>query len=448
LHARPRLFALTWPLFAELVLGFGVGLLGLWLAARESDAAAGAFALGNHLQGAFFLLFRIIGMGVSVVITQYLGAGNRSSADQTTRDALGATTWLGVLTGFVVFIGAEGLLIALNAPQPVLALGLPYLQMLAVALAFDAYNATMSSVMRAHMRTRDTVLTILATHVVHLLLCIPLMRGYGPIPPLGLAGFALAMALSRVFGMLAHLALWRWRLNLTPHWRDWWTVHWNRLGPVLHIGLPGAAESIAYRIAMLISVTVVAGMGTAQLATHSYAMQAMNVIVLFTVAIGFACEILVGHLIGAGRLREANRIVRKALLLALGVSFCIAVAAAATAPWTMQLFTKDPEIIAAATTLLWITVLLEPGRTCNIVVINALRATGDARFPVVAGVASMLIVMAGGSWFLGVYCGMGLIGVWIAYTADEGLRGATMALRWFKRGWLPHAIAARRRAVA
>jgi Na+-driven multidrug efflux pump len=47
-----------------------------------------------------------------------------------------------------------------------------------------------------------------------------------------------------------------------------------------------------------------------------------------------------------------------------------------------------------------------------------------------------------------VYCGLGLIGVWIAYAADEGLRGVTMALRWVKRGWLPHAVAARRRAAA
>ena len=53
---------------------------------------------------------------------------------------------------------------------------------------------------------------------------------------------------------------------------------------------------------MLVSVTVVAGLGTAQLATHSYAMQLMNVIVLVTVALGLAGEILVGHQAGAGYL--------------------------------------------------------------------------------------------------------------------------------------------------
>ena len=432
---------------AELVLGFGVGLFGLWLASRESDTASAAFALSNQVLGAFFLLFRIISMGVSVVITQNLGAGNVTGANDIARASLGASTWLGIGAALVVFFGAGPLLGLLNSPAPVLAIGEPYLKMLSLALLLDAYNASMASVMRAHLRTRDAMLNILSMHALHLLLCLPLMRGFGPIPAFGLPGFALAMAISRAFGVAIHLLLWRWRLHLMPTSRDWWVLRTERLGPVLHIGLPGAAENIAYRLAMLASLTAVAGMGTAQLATHTYASQVMNIIVLFTVSIGFAGEILVGHLIGAGQLHRANRIVRRSLFLGLVVSFLIAVGAAATAPWTLRLFTHDPDIIAAASTLLWITVLLEPGRTCNIVIINALRATGDARFPVVVGAFSMLLVMAGGSWLLGVHFKLGLVGVWIAYAADEWVRGLIMAARWFGHGWVPAAMATRRRVL-
>lgn len=447
IRQRPHLLALAWPLLAEMVLGFGVGLLGLWLASRESDASAAAFALANQLQGTFFLLFRVIGMGVSVVITQNLGAGNRAGAQATARAALGASSWLGLVTGLVVFFGAASLLALLNAPPAVLRLGQPYLQVLALALALDAFNASMASVMRAHMRTREVMFNILAMHGLHLLLCLPLMRGFGALPALGLVGFALAMVLSRIFGLLIHLALWRWRLQIIPQVRDWWIVRWQLLRPVLHIGLPGAAENVAYRLAMLVSVTVVAGLGSQALATQTYAFQLMNVVVLFSVSLGFAGEILVGHLIGAGHLRQAHRLLRKTLLWGLLMSFCMALLVAAGAPWALALFTQDAQIIAGATTLLWITVLLEPGRTCNVVIINALRATGDARFPVAAGAASMLLVMAGGSWLLGVHFKLGLVGVWIAYAADEWLRGLAMAARWFGRGWLASAVVTRRRVL-
>ncbi len=445
---RPRLVVLAWPLMAELVLGYGVGLLGLWLASRESDTASAAFALSNQVLGTFFLLFRIISMGVSVVITQNLGAGHVGGAHQVARASLGASTWLGLGAAIVVFTGAGPLLGFLDAPGPVQALGAPYLQMLAWALMLDAYNASMSAVMRAHLRTRDAMYNILAMHSLHLLLCLPLMRGFGPIPALGLPGFALAMAISRAFGMGVHLWLWKHRLHLLTHISDWWRLHLERLGPVLHIGLPGAAEAIAYRLAMLASLVVVSGIGTTALATHSYASQVMNLIVLFTVAIGFAGEILVGHMIGAGDLHKANRMVRRSLVLGLGVSFIIAVTVAATSSWSLRLFTQDPAIIAKAGTLLWITVLLEPGRTCNVVVINALRATGDARFPVMVGAVSMLLVMAGGSWLLGVHYGLGLVGVWIAYAADEWVRGLMMVARWVGHGWVGAARRTRRRVLA
>ncbi len=447
LQSRPRLLALAWPMLAEMVLGFAVGMLGLWLASRESDTSSAAFALANQLQAVFFLLFRVIGMGVSVVITQNLGAGNRQTAQATARAALGASSWLGLITALIVFTGAGALLELLNAPPAVLLLGRPYLQVLALALLLDAFNASMAAVMRAHLRTRDTMFNILAMHGVHLLLCLPLMRGFGAVPALGLVGFALAMALSRLFGLLVHLALWRWRLQIIPGAGDWWRLQRSLLRPVLQIGLPGAAENVAYRLAMLASVTVVAGMGSQSLATQTYAFQLMNVVVLFSVSLGFASEILIGHLIGAGQLQQAHRLLRKSLLWGLLMAVTMALLVALTAPWTLTLFTHDPQIIASATTLLWLTVLLEPGRTCNIVIINALRATGDARFPVAAGAASMLFVMAGGSWLLGVHFKLGLMGVWLAYCADEWLRGLTMAARWFGHGWVPSARATRRRVL-
>ncbi|HEX3141386.1 MAG TPA: MATE family efflux transporter [Rhizobacter sp.] len=444
---RPSLIELTWPLFAELVLGLVVGLVGLWLASRMSDTASGAFALSNHVQASFFLLFRIISMGVSVVITQNLGASNRAGADETARASLGASTWLGLGAGVSVAVFAAPLLRLLNAPDNVMPLAEPYLQVLSLALALDAFNASMGAVMRAHMHTRETLLNMMSMHSLHLAICWPLMTGIGPLPPLGLAGFAVAAAISRAFGVAFHLLLWRWRLQLVPHAHDWWRMRWKRLAPVLHIGLPGAAENIVYRVALLVTVALVARMGADALAVHSYTMQVMYFILVFGLAVGFASEILVGHLVGARQLHEAHRLVRKSLRWGLLVSTCVSFTAALTAPWTLRLFTHDPHIIDQATTLLWITVLLEPGRTFNLVVINALRAAGDARFPVAAGAASMVFVMAGGAWLLGVVLDLGLVGVWIAYAADEWLRGLIMCARWWRRGWVPAARATHRRVT-
>jgi Na+-driven multidrug efflux pump len=57
----------------------------------------------------------------------------------------------------------------------------------------------------------------------------------------------------------------------------------------------------------------------------------------------------------------------------------------------------------------------------------------------------MAIVLAGGSWLLGMHFGLGLTGLFIAYATDEWIRGLLMWRRWSVQAWVPHARAARRR---
>lgn len=435
----PRLFALAWPLFLELLLGIGVGVVGTLLAARISDSAGGAFALANHVAATLFMLFRIIGAGVGVVLAQNLGAGRRSTADAVARAALGASSWIGLSAGGAAFLAAAPLLGLMKAPPEVLPLALPLLQVLAPLMLLDAWNASMGAVLRAHLRAREALAVTLAMHGLHLLLMWPLMRAFG------LPGFALALLAARLLGFALHLLLWRTRLALRPRLPDFWRLPRAELAAVAHIGLPGAAENIAYRLGFMVSVAVAGALGAQALATQAYAMQIIHLVLLFGLATGLSVETVVGHLIGAGRLHEAHRVVKRALLRGLAASVAVATGAALAGPWLLRGFTQDEQIIAAAVTLLWWTVLLEPGRTFNLVVINGLRAAGDARYPVVAGALSMLLVLAGGSWLLGWQLGLGLPGVWLAYVADEWLRGLLMWRRWLRLRWLPHARASRRR---
>jgi putative MATE family efflux protein len=441
----PHLFALAWPLFLELLLGISVGVAGTALAARLSDASGGGFALANHVVGMLFILFRIVGAGVGVVVTQNLGAGRREAADRVARAALAASTWVGGFTALAALLGAAPLLRLLNAPPEVLPLALPLLMALAPAMLLDAWNASMAGVMRAHLRARDTLVVMVVMHTTHLALALPLMLGLGGWPGLGLPGFALALVVSRTLGLGLHVWLWHVRLGLDPRWPDWWQLRRTELAAMAHIGLPGAAENIAYRMGFMVSVAVAGSLGAQALATQAYAQQFIHLVLLFGLATGLSVETVVGHLVGAGKLHEAHRLVRRALARGLAVSVLVATAMALAGPWLLRLFTQDPQIVAAAGVLLWWTVLLEPGRTFNLVVINALRATGDARYPVLAGAASMLIVLAGGSWLLGSYLGLGLPGVWMAYIADEWIRGLLMWRRWAQHKWVPHARASRKR---
>jgi len=134
-------------------------------------------------------------------------------------------------------------------------------------------------------------------------------------------------------------------------------------------------------------------------------------------------------------LNAASHQLLRSLRVGAVIAIAVAVVVAVLSPWLRALFTKDPVIIATGVLLMRIGIILEPGGVFNLVVINALRATGDARYPVLVGALSMWGVLAFCSWLLGTYFGLGLLGVWIAMIADKWLRGLLMYRRWKQRKW-------------
>jgi putative MATE family efflux protein len=441
--SRPRITPIAGPILGEFLVGISVAMAGLWMASQISDAAAGAFGMSQQVLESLFVLFRVLAIGVGVVTTQALGGQRHEAARRTALVGLGASTWAGLLAALCVVFGDEFILDVLNAPDEILPLAGPYLQLLAPALLLEAYNLTMASILRAHLHARQSLQIMVAMHGTHLLLAVPLMLGVGEWGGLGLYGYALALIVSRALGLLLHLWMWRRLMTLTPQSRDWWSVPWQFLKPVLRIGLPGATVELVYRIAFMVSLATTAKLGVAALATHSYTLQTLKYVLLVSMSIGWACEIMVGRLVGSGDLRTAHQLVTKGLRNGILASGSLAIVAALGAPWIMRAFTKDPAIIQAAQTLLFIAIALETGRAFNLIVNGALRAAGDVIYPVAAGVVSLVLVLGVGSYYLG--RAYGLPGIFIAYAADEWIRGLLLQARWAWLGWLPHARNTQRR---
>ena len=444
--SRPRLNTIAGPILGEFLLAMTVVMAGLWLASHTSDAAAGAFGLAQQVLETLLVVFRVLAIGLGVVITQALGSGQPAVAQRAAMVALGAGTWSGLLVVATVLSCNQAALDLLNVPDAVQSLASPFLMLLAPAMLLDAYNLSLAAILRAHLHARDSLRVMVAMHAVHLLIAIVLMRGIGDWNGIGLNGYALGMIVSRALGLALHLGLWRRRLGLVPRWRDWWTVPLPVLAPVLHIGLPAAATEMVYRLGFMVSLAATARLGVAALAAHSYTLQLLKYVLLVSMAIGWACEIMVGRLVGAGDLDSADRLVRKGVRNGLLASGGFALAVALGAPWLLRVFTRDPAIIAAAQTLLWLSLGLETGRVFNLVLTGALRATGDVIVPAGASMVSMALVMGVGSYWLSRF--FGLPGIWVAYAFDEWVRGLVLLARWYSRGWLGHARDTQRRIRA
>jgi Na+-driven multidrug efflux pump len=106
----------------------------------------------------------------------------------------------------------------------------------------------------------------------------------------------------------------------------------------------------------------------------------------------------------------------------------------------VSIFTDIPEIHSLVCDLLLYSILIEFGRTLNLIYVGALKGAGNVKFPVFYGIVSMWIIMVLGSYILGLKMGMGLIGFRLAIGAEETSRGVVMLLRWKSRRWQKYAL--------
>jgi putative MATE family efflux protein len=430
---HPRLLTVVAPLLVESILGLAIGVIGTLLASRVSDTAGAAFGLSNQIWGSLFILFRVVGAGVSVVVSQHLGARQRGAADAVSCACLGGATWMGAALGLICTCGAHWLLLAMSAPANVAALAQPYLQILGLVILLEALSTAASGVLRAHLFVNDVLKAIFTMHGVHVVLALLLA------PKFGLIGYACAMVVSRIVVIAIYFYLWRTRLHLLPTARDFWALQRARLAPVIAIGLPTMIENFGWTFGFIVSVRVASQLGEAVLATHAYVIQIVFAVIIASISIGLGAEILIGRLIGAGEFARADTLARKSLKIGMVSAFTFALIAALLGNHLLGLFTNDPKIIASGMTLLWLGLLIEPGRAVNIIMNDTLRAAGDARYPALAGLPSQLFVLGAGSWWLGTHLGLGLVGVWLIYALDEWIRGTINWLRWQKKGWIPAA---------
>ena len=108
---------------------------------------------------------------------------------------------------------------------------------------------------------------------------------------------------------------------------------------------------------------------------------------------------------------------------------------AVSSSFIIQLFTDDPVIQHTVLTLIWLSILLEPGRMANEIIIGALNTAGDVKFPTMISILVIYIFTVPMSYIIGVYLGYGLVGVWIVFILDEWAKAAILYIRWNNESW-------------
>ena len=295
--------------------------------------------------------------GAGIFTAQYFGQGNHEGVRQTMRFKLWMVTIITTLTA-VLFLGSGTALISAylkgdgsaESIAATLMYGERYLKIMLVGLPAFALVQIYSSTLRECGQTILPMKAGIAAVAVNLLFNYILIYGKFGAPALGVSGAAIATVLSRYVEMLITI------IGVHRKSRGEKATYAFVAGLYRTIKVPGdlAVKIIKKGSPLLFNETLWAA-GMAML-TQCYSVRGLNVVAglnvsntinnvfnIVFIALGDSVAIIVGQLLGAGKMKEARDTDNKLIAFSVACCTCVAAVMFVMAPYFPKLYKINDE---------------------------------------------------------------------------------------------------------
>lgn len=430
------LFSLSWPIFIETALFMTLGFVDVFVLSRYNDLAASSVNTANQAISICTLVFTVLSTASAVLISQNLGAGKRKEASRIAALSITFNLLLGLIISAALILFSTPILTLIGAYGEVLQFADEYLKIVGGFLFTQGLLNALSAIIRNHGRTKTTMYVTVVMNVINTVLDVVFVLGLFGAPQLGVTGVAIATSLSRVVGVIVLLIVLFTTIEKPSIFKLLKPFPFKDMWLLLKIGVPSAFETFNYNISQIVVTSIVLNCLTeTELITKTYISNITMFFYIFSVSIGQASQIMTGHLCGAKKYDQAYKSALRAFRFALIIAICLEFLGIIFRYDLVGMFTQNQAVIELGASLIILNIFVELGRTTNLTIINSLRGAGDVVFPTGVAIFSMWIVSTLGSYILAVSFGLGLRGLWIAFAADECLRGILMLWRWKKGKW-------------
>jgi Na+-driven multidrug efflux pump len=185
---------------------------------------------------------------------------------------------------------------------------------------------------------------------------------------------------------------------------------------------------------------IVASLGSSVLIAKSYITAISQFVYLVAASLSQGNQIMVGRNVGAGQFDRASKRGMRTVIIGMIVSLAICLLTFVFIEPIMNIFTTNEEIITIAREVFLVEIILETARAVNMILVGALNASGDVKFPLICSLIVLWAISLPFSYALAIVAHWGLVGVWIAYAIDEALRSILMIRRWRSGVWQTKAV--------
>ncbi|MBQ8667798.1 MAG: MATE family efflux transporter [Lachnospiraceae bacterium] len=365
-----NVFAIALPIMAQNGISNIVNMLDNLMVGRIGTEQLSGVSIVNDLMFVYQLcLFGAIS-GAGIFTAQYFGQGNEEGIRDTFRIKIVICGFI-MLLGLTVFGLGDRTLISYYLHEgsqsgdlaATLQYGHVYMMFMLAGLLPQAAEFVYSSTLRETGETVVPMRASFAAVLINLVLNYILIYGKFGFPVLGVAGAAIATAISRIVQALI-VILWTHRHNdIKPYINGVYAsfkVAGSLVRKVCVTGLPLVINESLWSIGIVLQKQSYSTRGLAVVAGLNINSTFFNVFSICFVAFGDAVAIIVGQLLGAGKMDEAKETGLKINVFVTASCIVMGAVVYALAPYLPRFYNTTTEVKSLASDFLRVTGSLMP----------------------------------------------------------------------------------------
>lgn len=301
------LFKMSLPIFVELLLQLLVGNIDQIMVSHYSQASVAAIVNGNQIMNIIIITMNMLCMATTVVLTQCLGAEDDYKSNQLCVLSMMVIGTVSVFSTFVALFLNRPIFRLMNIDLAILHETCLYLMIVGGFSLIQGMYLNFAAILRSHTRLKEVMAVSILMNILNIIGNAILINGLLGFPRLGIVGAAISTVISKTIGLVCIYIVFRKYTKIKLKFKYLKQGSKEMLSKLLKIGVPSGAENFSYNLSQICILGIINPYGAAVTATKGYCSLLANFAYVYAIAISEAVQIVIGYLLGSGKVEEVGK---------------------------------------------------------------------------------------------------------------------------------------------
>ncbi|MFA9397385.1 MAG: MATE family efflux transporter [Clostridiaceae bacterium] len=377
-----KLFVIGIPIMIQNLISSSLNMVDTLMIGKLGDESIAAVGLSNQVFFLFTLILFGVFSGASIFTAQFYGKKDIKNIRRVLSVCLMSGIFVAIIFTFFVLVFPKEILGIFSKDLKVINLGADYIfivgfSYILTSISF-AYSFSARSIGQAKIPMVVSGIALACNTILNYIL----IFGEFGFPELGVKGAAYATLISRIVEIILILSIvYKLDLAIAARWKDLCDVSLEFILKIYKTAFPVIINESFWALGMTAYSRAYARMSTEAIASVQIGNSVQNLFLVFSMGLGNACAVMLGHEIGKGKEENAIAYSKKYYYVGFIISIILGVVLFFSANNIISYFNVSDKVAKNSVYILKIISLFLWAKTFNMItIVGVLRSGGDTKF--------------------------------------------------------------------